>query len=389
VDTLTRLLDAMRCLAPIHDETSVTQAIADAATRLFEASGAALFIRGGDTAVLAAVSGSCAAVPVGMRLSFSQAPFRTEVPPGTLTEVTTSDDVPEALADQRPACVMPLSLDGHVAGWLWLRSVRPSAVAPAAAQVFAVQAAGALATTRQFRAAAEAEQQQDDAVATLAHELRTPLAAITHALAALDRFAVVDAQVIGLREIIGRQTRHLVRLVEDYLDVARIRYRKAGLRRQPVDLRDIVRYAVEALAAAGRSREHEVRARVPETAVVVTGDATRLEQVVRNLLDNAVKYSPPHTTVDVSVEQAAGEAILRVQDEGIGITPALLPRLFEPFAQGDRAGPSAAGGLGLGLPLVRAIVEQHGGMVTAHSGGAGQGSLFVVRLPRDVTTRPG
>lgn len=114
---------------------------------------------------------------------------------------------------------------------------------------------------------------------------------------------------------------------------------------------------------------------------MVHGDATRLEQVVRNLLDNAVKYSPPHTSIDVSVEHAEGAAILRVGDEGIGIAPGLLPRLFEPYVQGERAGPLAAGGLGLGLPLVRAIVEQHGGTVTAHSAGAGQGSLFIVRLP--------
>jgi signal transduction histidine kinase len=221
-------------------------------------------------------------------------------------------------------------------------------------------------------------------MATLAHELRNPVGAIMNALGVLERIGVPDVQAVRLRELIGRQARHLTRLVEDVLDVTRLRHGKLRLEREPVDLVETVRQAVESLEAAGRGAHHTFREAYADGPVVVAGDATRLEQVVRNLLDNAVKYSPANTAIDVSVERAGGDAVLSVRDEGIGIESNFLPRLFEPFAQAERAAQRGVDGLGLGLPLVRAIVEEHGGTISAHSDGAGRGSRFVVRVPVQV-----
>ena len=256
METLARLLDATRRLASVQDETSVVQTIADSAMTVFETPGAALFVGGADTGVLAAVSGCCAALPAGMRLSPAQAAVWTRVAAGTTIAVTSSDAVPGELQDQRPALVLPLGFDEQVIGWLWLPSARPASVAPPAARLFAAQAAGALDNARRYREVVESHQQKDGELATLAHELRTPLAAITHALAVLDRFAA-DAQVSGYG-VIGRQPGHLARLVEDYLDVARLRHGKLALRRQPVDVREIVRHPDVAIAAAGRGRAHDV-----------------------------------------------------------------------------------------------------------------------------------
>jgi two-component system CheB/CheR fusion protein len=165
------------------------------------------------------------------------------------------------------------------------------------------------------------------------------------------------------------------------MDVARAEHGNIRVRCERIDLSEVVRRALESLTLAGRAERHRIERTLADEPVFVSGDATRLDQVVRNLLDNAVKYSPAGTTIRVSVEAEAGAAVLRVADQGIGMSGETLPRLFEPFAQADGALDRAAGGLGLGLPLVRAIVEAHGGHVSASSAGRGRGSEFVVRLP--------
>jgi signal transduction histidine kinase len=244
-----------------------------------------------------------------------------------------------------------------------------------------MQAAAAIENARLYRNASESNQRQDGELATLAHELRNPLGAIINALHVLERSGAPDAQTARLRALIHRQAKHLSRLVEDVLDVARLRHSKLRLKREPVDLCDIVRQAIDTLSATGRGEHYNIQSYLAVDRLIVPGDPTRLEQVVRNLLDNAVKYSPPGTVIGVSVEAGDAEAVLSVRDQGTGIEEAMLPRLFDPFAQAAPATSRAAGGLGLGLPLVRAIVEQHGGSITAHSDGLGKGSQFTVRLP--------
>jgi PAS domain S-box-containing protein len=228
-----------------------------------------------------------------------------------------------------------------------------------------------------------ANRAKDEFLAMLGHELRNPLGTITNAVAALDTLGA-DETTRRLTAIIGRQTRHLGRLVDDLLDVARVTSGKIGLRTQPLDLHELAGRCLEALAHAGRTREHRVR--LQGAAVHVEGDAARLEQVVNNLVDNALKYTPAGGAITVRTERAGGEAILRVSDTGKGIHADVLGRIFDLFVQEPQTLERSRGGLGLGLTLVRRLVELHGGSVSATSGGPGQGSEFTVRLPARTVT---
>ncbi|HET7341251.1 MAG TPA: PAS domain-containing sensor histidine kinase [Methylomirabilota bacterium] len=223
-----------------------------------------------------------------------------------------------------------------------------------------------------------ANRAKDEFLAMLSHELRNPLGTITNAVAVLER-VTGDAQTRQLTEIIARQAGLLTRLVDDLLDVARVTSGKIAMRSQRVDLREVAGRCLDALSQSGRARQHEVS--LTGDAVPVWGDAARLEQVVGNLVDNAVKYTPPGGRVDVSVAREGRDAVLRVRDSGKGIPPELLARVFDVFAQEPQALDRSRGGLGLGLALVKRLVELHGGSVAAWSAGPGAGSEFTVRLP--------
>jgi PAS domain S-box-containing protein len=223
-----------------------------------------------------------------------------------------------------------------------------------------------------------ANRAKDEFLAMLGHELRNPLGTITNAVAVLERLPA-DQSVRHLAAIIGRQTGHLTRLVDDLLDVARVTSGKIDLRTQPVELHELAGRCLDSMTHAGRTREHRV-ALVGER-VRVRGDSARLEQVVNNLVDNALKYTPAGGSVTVSTERAGAEAVLRVRDTGKGIPADVLVRVFELFVQEPQALDRSRGGLGLGLALVKRLVELHGGSVSAASAGPGQGSEFVVRLP--------
>jgi PAS domain S-box-containing protein len=226
---------------------------------------------------------------------------------------------------------------------------------------------------------------KDEFLAMLGHELRNPLGTITNALAVMRRRAS-DPELARLVALIGRQAVHLTRLVDDLLDVARVTEGKVDLRRQRVDLREIARRCVDALAHAGRTASHRVTAE--GDAAEVFGDPARLEQVVSNLVDNALKYTPPGGSVVVRVGTEGEHAVLRVRDTGEGIRPELLADIFDVFVQQPQALDRARGGLGLGLALVKRFVELHGGSVTAASAGPGAGSEFTVRLPRSTGETP-
>ena len=227
----------------------------------------------------------------------------------------------------------------------------------------------------------ESAQRKDEFLAMLAHELRNPLAPITHALHLLrDRHA--DPSSVKLYEMVGRQTQRLVRLVDELLDVARISRGLIAVKREPVDLVVIAREAVEASRARIDQGRHVLSLALPEEAVVVSGDSVRLEQVVCNLVENAAKYTPPGGQITLSLRRQEGnEAVLIVRDTGIGLDPAAVDRIFELFTQVDRSLSHSGGGLGLGLAVVRRILELHGGRIEARSAGLGTGSEFIVRLP--------
>ncbi|WP_420476952.1 ATP-binding protein [Noviherbaspirillum sp. ST9] len=231
--------------------------------------------------------------------------------------------------------------------------------------------------------AENANKAKDEFLAMLGHELRNPLAAITTAseiLDLMDQAPSRDKEAAGeARAIIRRQVRHLARLTDDLLDAGRVILGKISLERKAVDLASIVHAAVETLRGTGRLGELVLHVHLEQAWV--EGDATRLDQVVANLLGNAVKYTPAPGNIWVSLSRREGEAELRVRDNGLGLEADLQPRIFDLFVQGKRSLDRSQGGLGIGLTLVRRLVELHGGRIEARSEGADKGSEFIVTLP--------
>jgi two-component system CheB/CheR fusion protein len=228
----------------------------------------------------------------------------------------------------------------------------------------------------------EADQRKDEFLAMLGHELRNPLAAIAHAVD-LGQAAADDPETTEMaNRTIARQTLNLRRLVDDLLDVARITRGKIDLRRAPVQVADVVNAAVDAVRPLILERGHQLDLLLSGgTRWRVNGDAMRLEQVVTNLLTNAVKYTPDGGRITLVERHEGEEAVITVSDNGIGIATEMLPRLFDRFTQADRSLERTSGGLGLGLSLCRQLVELHGGTIAAHSNGIGKGAAFTIRLP--------
>jgi PAS domain S-box-containing protein len=241
---------------------------------------------------------------------------------------------------------------------------------------------------RDARAAAEtANRAKDEFIAMLGHELRNPLSAIAGAVAVLQRVGRPDDQpAASARDVIVRQTQHLARLMDDLLDVGRVMTGKIVLDRRPLDLLESARRVEATVRATGRAARH--RLSVAGTPAWIDGDHTRIEQVITNLVTNALKYTPPDGAIGISVGEDGHESLVRVSDTGRGIGPELLPRIFDLFVQGEQAAERAQGGLGIGLTLVRRLVELHGGRVEAASAGAGTGSTFTVSFPRLPAPRP-
>jgi nitrogen-specific signal transduction histidine kinase/CheY-like chemotaxis protein len=228
------------------------------------------------------------------------------------------------------------------------------------------------------REAEAASRAKDEFLAMLGHELRNPLSAISSAVEVLNRGGANEALATNARNIIGRQTRHLARLMEDLLDVARVISGKVVLSRQPLELSALVQRLLSTLQLTGQTQQHDLQLQLQE-GVWVDADATRIEQVVNNLLTNALKYTPEGRRIEVQLAREGAEAVLEVRDHGLGIPAALLPRIFDLFVQGERTLDRRAGGLGIGLTLVRRLVELHGGTVGVES--SSEGSTFRVRLP--------
>jgi PAS domain S-box-containing protein len=226
-----------------------------------------------------------------------------------------------------------------------------------------------------------ADRRKDEFLAMLAHELRNPLAPISSAADMLRIAYSHEPRVKQISEIVARQVAHMRHLVDDLLDVSRVTRGLVAISRQPLDLRSVVGEAVEQSRPLVEARRHQLEVALPGQAVMVDGDHTRLVQVVANLLNNAAKYTHEGGRIEVGLEQRDGQARLSVRDNGTGMVPELLPVVFDLFTQGSRTLDRAQGGLGLGLALVRKLVDLHGGEVEASSPGPGQGSTFTVILP--------
>ncbi len=230
-------------------------------------------------------------------------------------------------------------------------------------------------------AAREAHRRKDEFLATLAHELRNPLAPIRNGLAVLRRAGIDSQAGLAVRVMMERQTEHLVRLVDDLLDVSRISRGQVELRKRPCDLAGIAHQAVETSLPLINGRQHRLRIDQAPGKVLVDADAVRLSQAIANLLNNAAKYTPDGGDIQLWIGAEAGEAVVRVEDNGIGIPAPLLARVFDLFVQGQGPATQARDGLGIGLNLAKVLVEMHGGRIEAHSQGHGLGSEFCLRLP--------
>jgi signal transduction histidine kinase/CheY-like chemotaxis protein len=237
---------------------------------------------------------------------------------------------------------------------------------------------GAEALTASLR---EQQEAKDHFLALLGHELRNPLAPVSNALEVLLRRAPSAPEARELLELMERQVRHMARLVDDLLDVSRIARGSIELRRKRIDLRPVVERAAAASRDLFDQRRQRFTLRVPGEPVCVSGDETRLHQIVSNLLNNAARYTPSGGAIELALGREDGTAVVRVRDEGIGIKAEDLLRIFEVFTQADRVAGRVHEGLGIGLTLAQQLVERHGGDIRAHSDGPGRGSTFEVRLP--------
>jgi PAS domain S-box-containing protein len=225
-----------------------------------------------------------------------------------------------------------------------------------------------------------ADRRKDEFLATLAHELRNPLAAIRIAIDVMGNSTDDPVQVSDMMAIIERQSSQLVRLIDDLLDVSRISRGTIALKRTAVDIAEVVAHVVESSRAFCEDKELDLSAALPEHPIVVDADPVRFAQVVTNLLHNACKFTQRGGRIRVSVERAGEDAVVRVADTGIGMPPEQLPRIFDMFAQVDEPGSNKAGGLGIGLSLARSILDLHGGTIEAKSDGPDTGSEFLVRI---------
>jgi signal transduction histidine kinase len=238
---------------------------------------------------------------------------------------------------------------------------------------------------QQIRAALEdlkeADRRKDEFLATLAHELRNPLSPIYTGIELMRLLDPNDPELLEVRDMLSRQVQHLTRLVDDLLDVSRVTQGKVRLRMEPIDLAVVLNQAIETSRPLLESRRHELTVSLPDEPLYVQADPMRMGQVFANLLNNAAKYTAEGGQVAIAALRNGTQAVVRVRDTGVGIATDMLPRIFDLFAQADRSLDRSEGGLGIGLTLVRSLVEMHSGSVQVLSEGLGKGSEFIVRLP--------
>lgn len=300
--------------------------------------------------------------------------------------------------EQRPpvelkrAVVVPMRARGRMLGTLTFATYTPErtyeATDFALFDDLASRAAIALDNARMYRDIQENDRRKNEFLAMLAHELRNPLAPIRNAVEVLRMVGGEETDLVWAQDVISRQVEQLVRLVDDLLDISRITGGKVQLHREPIDIASVVARAVETSRPLIDDRKHELHISLPTEPIWVDVDAVRIAQVLANLLNNSAKYTEEGGRIELDVDMIDDEVALCVRDNGIGISPEMLLRVFDLFTQADSSLDRSEGGLGIGLTLVRKLVEMHGGTVRAFSEGPNQGSVFIVRLPVLVKTAP-
>lgn len=312
------------------------------------------------------------------------------VPDLAEADPATAPQGPERLARLREIgirsylCVPLLSRGRVIGGMTFLSTSARRRFGPEelrVAQNLAERVTAAIENAQLYLTLQEQDRRKDEFLATLAHELRNPLAPVRNGLKIL-RMGGTDGEAAGeTLSMMDRQLGHITHLVDDLMDVARVSSGKVVLRLERVPLRAIVDAAVETSRQAIEAADHELGLRIPREALIVEADRTRLVQVLANLLNNAAKYTPQGGRIALSVARDGGQAVIRVDDSGLGIPADMLPRVFEMFTQVGTSLERSQGGLGIGLTLVKRLVEMHGGTVAAESPGPGRGSTFTVRIP--------
>ncbi len=232
-----------------------------------------------------------------------------------------------------------------------------------------------------------AARHKDECLGMLAHELRNPLAAICGAVQLLQQIGPTDGELPEMFDVIARQSDHMVHLVENMLDSSRVMHGKVRIRQEVVDVAQIIGQAMETCRPLFDARRQIVSVTMPERSMQLVGDSTRLIQILTNLLNNAAKYTDEGGEVRLTANEGDGELVIRVRDNGIGIGPDVLPRIFELFSQAEEARDRSQGGLGIGLAVVGHLVQLHAGTIHATSAGLGRGSEFVVHLPLSASAR--
>jgi signal transduction histidine kinase/CheY-like chemotaxis protein len=410
-DELRRL---SRALTQTASPSAAAQRVADAVKRLFNPSSAVVRLLQPDGAMVAvAVAGENPVVIPGHRMPAGSGVVGQAVTQRKLvmtTSVLTDPriDLPSVVRDQHQrlghqlVIAAPLIVDYAVIGTLALNDTKTRIFGEAELallQALANHAAVGIRNAQRFEnertAREEAEagsRTKDEFLAMLGHELRNPLAAIGSAIGILNRLSAADERSMHARDVITRQVGHLRELMDDLLDVGRVTTGTIILSPKTIDLGELARQAWAVLESTGTFAQHD--ARLETEPVWVNADETRMAQVFDNLLTNAVKYTPAGGNVRMSIRRMDDDAVIQVVDSGIGMSPGLLPRIFDLFVQGEPTRDRAKGGLGIGLTLVKRLVEMHGGSVSASSDGPGRGSAFTIRLPRlslhvePVGTRP-
>jgi signal transduction histidine kinase/ActR/RegA family two-component response regulator len=285
--------------------------------------------------------------------------------------------------DGETAAICPLLASGRARGAVILIAPQDVMDAPrvALAKEVVSRASIAMENARLYTAVQDADRRKNEFLAMLAHELRNPLAPIRNAVHIMQSGDVTQSTMEWARDVIGRQADHMARLIDDLLDVSRIVQAKVVVRPEKLSLAALIERSVEASAPRATGREQMLEVELPQEQVELNGDPVRLAQVLSNLINNASKFSGPHSRIRVSASFAQGEARIAVKDDGAGIEPAFMPHIFDLFAQADQSLDRSQGGLGIGLTLVKHLVELHGGRVEAHSDGVGCGTEVSVYLP--------
>lgn len=295
-----------------------------------------------------------------------------------------------AWSNGRAAAVCPLMAGDEIRGALALlaRDGFFDSTRVALVREFGGRAAIAMENARLYSAVQEADRRKNEFLAMLAHELRNPLAPIRNAVHILASAEELPPKLGWARDVIGRQADHMARLIDDLLDVSRIVQGKVAVKPETLQLSTLIERSVEASSPRLGAREQVLDVVLPREPIELEGDAVRLSQVLSNLINNACKFSPPNSRIRLESEFQDGELQIAVKDEGAGIAPEFLPHMFDLFAQADQSLDRSQGGLGIGLTLVKHLVELHGGRVSASSEGLGKGAQITVTLPARVSTHP-